>query len=351
MNQSIKTIDKSYSSSPNLPLVTVIIPVYNVSKYLSHCIESVIQQSYKNIEIVVINDGSSDDSGIICNQYAQSDNRIKVLHTKNRGLAAARNQGLRKANGMYILFVDSDDWIELNLIETLLNYAINLDADIVVGNGCKEYTKITVCSDLRDSLVKIQGLDLLSALVNGIIDNVMWNKLYRYKCFNGISFPDGHNYEDVSTTWRLIDSLANRNGKVVLTSERLYHVRVRESSISHTMSLKNVTDCWKAYYERFIGLPKFYDSLLPSCFSVISMMWKSYYRFSYEDKERSTITIDEMIRFSKKNVRKIIGERYPLKTKTICLFSQVKSPLLMWIYYIICLLHEMVMNTRYKMYE
>ena len=121
------------------PLVSVIIPVYNVRAYLPQCLESVINQSYGNLEILIIDDGSTDGSGRICDQYAEKDERIRALHTENRGLASVRNLGLEQICGEYISFLDSDDWMELNTIETQLKAMIQTGSDIVVAQSSTEY--------------------------------------------------------------------------------------------------------------------------------------------------------------------------------------------------------------------
>ena len=121
------------------PLVSIIIPVYNISRYLPQCLDSVISQTYQNIEIIMINDGSTDDSGSICDQYAQRDGRIHVFHTPNRGPGAARNLGLENARGQFVSFIDSDDWIGPQTIEILLGAAQETEADIVIARYCFEY--------------------------------------------------------------------------------------------------------------------------------------------------------------------------------------------------------------------
>ena len=111
-------------------LISVIIPVYNVDKYLERCIDSVIVQTYSNLEIILVDDGSNDDSGIICDRYAKFDDRIKVIHKKNGGVSSARNEGIKYCNGKYIGFVDSDDYIDSTMYEYLYNLLISNDADI-----------------------------------------------------------------------------------------------------------------------------------------------------------------------------------------------------------------------------
>lgn len=103
----------------NNPLVSVVVPVYNVSSYLEQCLDSVVNQTYKNLEIILVDDGSTDDSGAICDRYAEKDSRIQVIHKENGGLSSARNVGLERITGEWALFIDSDDWIELNTLELL----------------------------------------------------------------------------------------------------------------------------------------------------------------------------------------------------------------------------------------
>ena len=118
-------------------LISVLIPVFNVERYLSRCIESVIKQTYKNIEIILIDDGSKDKSGKICDKYAKKDDRIRVIHKENEGVSVARNLGMDSANGEYIIFVDSDDWIEQQAVELLFSQLSLYDSDLAIGNISK----------------------------------------------------------------------------------------------------------------------------------------------------------------------------------------------------------------------
>lgn len=117
-----------------MPLISIIIPVYNVEKYLSVCLDSVLNQTYKDLEIILVNDGSTDNSGVICDLYARKDNRIKVLHTDNNGVSSARNAGIECANGELICFIDSDDTVEENYIDSLVNTWVEDKSDLVICN-------------------------------------------------------------------------------------------------------------------------------------------------------------------------------------------------------------------------
>ena len=134
---------------PDEPLVSVIIPVYNVSRYLPKCLDSVISQTWRNLEIIVIDDGSTDGSGSICDQYAKRDDRIKVIHSPNRGLSSARNLGLDNLRGQFISFIDSDDWIEPDAVETLVKAALLTGSYIVTAGFCHEYVGKTVHTSTR----------------------------------------------------------------------------------------------------------------------------------------------------------------------------------------------------------
>ena len=315
-------------------IVSVIIPVYNVSRYLRQCLDSVSRQTYTNLEIIVIDDGATDGSGEICDEYAKSDTRIRVFHTENRGLASARNLGLDNMSGSYILFIDSDDWLELNAIDLLLKVLIQTNADAVAFNNLTEYVGNTIHSnDIDGSITVFQGRSILEAYSNGMFRNVSWNKLYRAACFSNIRFPVGHNYEDGYVTWRQMKILAEEGGKVTKYDKELIHIRMRNGSISHTMSMNNVIDYWDAYHERYNSLPEFKDRLIILCFSGIGRMWLNYYRFSTEDRRNTKNVVMEMKTFSKAHFRQVMRGNYSRNTKLICFLSQSSAKPIMWICY------------------
>ena len=332
-------------------LVSVVIPVYNVRRYVSQCLDSVLCQSYANIEIIVIDDGSTDGSGRICDEYAKRDSRVSVLHTENRGLASARNLGLEKASGIFLSFVDSDDWVESDFIERLVCTAMETEADIVCIKSCKEYVGRTVYPQIVDGQKCFRGQEILQAFASGLFRNAMWNKLYRHSCFSGIRFPDGHNYEDISTTWKLMQKLAESDGLVVELPEALYHLRKRKSSISHTKSISNIIDFWLASLEKYEGLAEYQDKLLPACFSGIGRMWTHYSAFSKEEKIEAKSIIREMQTFSKEHSQEVVRWKYPKCIKMACLVSQCRSPYLMWLCFCLGKLRRANKRIQYTMYD
>lgn len=221
--------------------VSVIIPVYKVEKYLKRCIESVVNQSYKNIEIILVNDGSPDKCDEICDAYARIDSRIKVIHKENGGLSSARNAGLDIVSGEYIMFVDSDDWIEEDSLEQLCEY-IDSDYDIInfkfsfVKEGSKNI--IGLQSDLKKSY-ECDLISYIDKLFMGELSFFIWNKLYKKDLFNDVRFPEGRNYEDMATIYKLYFKAS----KIIVTDYTLYNYWLGNStSITSNSTIKNMTD-------------------------------------------------------------------------------------------------------------
>lgn len=179
------------------PLISIIIPVYGVEKYIAQCLESVINQTYKNLEIIVINDGTKDRSADIAKEYAAKDSRIKVYDFKNGGLSVARNRGLEIATGEYISYLDSDDWLDTKMYETLLETAMKNEADmvkcgIIETNGAAE-EKITF-SDVK--IINNEQHKAFENYFKGILWTLAWNGLYKRELAKKVKFPDNVVHED-----------------------------------------------------------------------------------------------------------------------------------------------------------
>ena len=331
------------------PLISVIIPVYNVSRYLGQCIDSVIQQTYKNLEIIIIDDGSTDDSGIISDQFAFVDSRIKVFHTENKGLSSARNLGIDNANGLYLSFLDSDDWMGIDAIELLLNAAKETGAEIVASNFCYEYVnKIIHRKSDKNRLQIFHGDEILSNFADGLFSDVIWNKLYHNNCFNNIRFPIGHKFEDIFVTWQYIKKMAEEDKTLVFISEELFHYRVRENSISRTSSFNNIVDCWNAYLAKYNGLIEYQKHLISDCFLSIGRMWNNYSGFSREEKTKAKETINEMQSFSKNNRTIVLKSEFSRIIRLICIISQTKSSFMMRLCFCIGKAHKHRMRKKEK---
>ena len=210
-------------------LISVIVPVYNVEQYLPKCIDTIVNQTYQNLEIILIDDGSTDNSGKMCDEYLSNDNRIKVIHKENGGLSDARNIGLNIATGKYITFVDSDDYIDKNYVEILYNLLVKNDADISVGRNYREYPEKTVNMGINKEMLLTNEEALEKLLYEDDFDTSAWAKLYKKDLFNDIRFPKNRIYEDMATTYKLIDKAS----KIYLGSYPIYHYIVRGSSLSN----------------------------------------------------------------------------------------------------------------------
>lgn len=160
-------------------LISIIVPIYNVELYLHRCIDSILNQTYENLEILLIDDGSKDGCGLICDQYAKNDSRIKVFHIDNQGLSAARNLGFKMSNGQYIGYVDSDDWIEPDMYEKLLGRIEETKADVSVCGFWYESEKGDVNKRTYSTDRVYNDTEALEALLVGELHNYVWNKLYR----------------------------------------------------------------------------------------------------------------------------------------------------------------------------
>lgn len=195
------------------PILSVIVPVFNVEMYLKRCVDSIINQDLKDLEIILVNDGSLDNSGTICDEYAKIDNRVKVIHKKNMGLGAARNSGLKLAKGKYVGFVDSDDWITKDMYSFLIDLAIKHNADIVSSsyiltcgdNEIKQKEYYIKCFEGNEKI----RFYLEHGMKYRVSDYSVCNKVYQKKLFDTIQFPEGQLYEDGVTNLKLING-ANR---------------------------------------------------------------------------------------------------------------------------------------------
>ena len=206
-------------------LISVIVPVYKVEEYLCECLDSIINQTYKNLEIILVDDGSPDNCGKICDEYALKDSRIKVIHQQNGGLSAARNAGLDIANGDYIGFVDSDDYIELNMYEELYNSLNENNADMsACGIECFGLKNKTESYGNR----VLNNPDFLKLLLKDEITSYAVNKLYKKKLFSDIRFPAGKKFEDMA----VLHLVAEKSSSTAATDKTFYNYRIRKNSIT-----------------------------------------------------------------------------------------------------------------------
>ena len=178
-------------------LITVIVPVYNVEPYLSKCLNSILSQTHKNIEIIIVDDGSTDGGPRLCDEFQKLDNRVKVVHKRNGGQASARNVGLDLASGKWVAFLDSDDWIEPDMYETLLKAAVVNDADI--SSCLTRYCTIDSTPEVTDSndVINLESVDIIRGLFDGRVRFEVWDKLWKRSLIGDVRFIEGQISEEV----------------------------------------------------------------------------------------------------------------------------------------------------------
>ena len=228
-----------------MPEVSVIIPVYNTEKYLSQCLESIQKQNYTDFEVIIVDDGSTDSSFSIYTEFLNNDNRFRCIKTENRGLSAARNIGIKNSKGDYICLIDSDDWVNTNLLSDLIPEMKKTDADISIfwffkyDNNTGEETPphdLPGCSQI------VSKETALSGIIYETYGSYAWNKIYKRELFNGTLYPEEIRYcEDVATTHKLFLNAK----RILLTNSVLYHYRINNySSLTHNF---NTTKCFDAF--------------------------------------------------------------------------------------------------------
>ena len=229
-------------------LISVIIPVYKVEKYVERCIQSVINQTYENLQIILVDDGSPDNCGKICDEYAKKDHRIEVIHKSNGGLSDARNAGIEVAKGEYVGFVDSDDYIEADMYEVLYNLLKQYNADVSI---CNFYTvsqgKISI-KNADNGINEYNRIEILKEiLLDRNIQSYAWNKLYKKELFDEIKYPIGKKYEDIGTTFFLLEKC----NKVVVTGKSEYYYINRQDSIVNNVTETTITDYIELIMQRY----------------------------------------------------------------------------------------------------
>lgn len=288
--------------------ISIIAPVYQVEKYIGQCIESVINQTFKNFELILIDDGSKDKSGNICDEYAKRDKRIHVVHTENKGAASARNKGLDLATGKYIAFVDGDDYLAENMLDKLYKVITQENCDVVVCDFLNLHANSDKDFSLQLSDSKVSGREILSHLKNQKnygVWTIVWNKLYKKEILKDLRFPEGKYFEDEIFS----DQLYLICNEVQVISDVLYYHRVLETSTMNTQKIRNYLDLIDAFQLR-INL--YLENRLSDdeVYKVLIYMLEPYTKcakadFMGNDKER----LKQAKRFIRKSSRILIKKR------------------------------------------
>jgi glycosyltransferase involved in cell wall biosynthesis len=240
------------------PKLSIIVPVYKVEQYIHKCVDSILAQTFTDFELILVNDGSPDNCGEICDEYSKKDNRIKVIHKENGGLSTARNAGLDLAKGDYVGFVDSDDWIESDMYELLYKMCENNNCDIAICTSKIHYTNRTIITGGNHSLIIYDKNQAMKAMLEGqLYDEVVWTKLFKRNVLENIRFPVGLTYEDTAFTYRVF----HRTQKVCCIGEPKYNYIKRENS-TMDRAIKNISiDAVLIYDEMYRFISEHYVEL------------------------------------------------------------------------------------------
>ena len=266
-------------------LISVIVPIYKVEEYLDRCIESIVNQTYKNLEIILVDDGSPDNCLKICDIWKEKDDRIIVIHKRNGGLSDARNSGLDIASGNYISFIDSDDFVSNTFIEDLYYLLIETHSDIVQCRYSKFKYDYEIKNILNENIYIIEFNTenaIKSLLEEDILQQVVWNKLYKIELFNNLKFKVGKLNEDEFFTYKIF----SKAKKIAYLNKCNYYYFNRDNSImGKNYSIKRL-DGLDARYERYIFLKNNYQSLLSLAkLNLLNSILYSYQK-SFEIKDK-----------------------------------------------------------------
>lgn len=245
------------------PVVSILIPAYNAAAFLPKCLDSVLNQTYQDLQVVIVDDGSRDNTLEVCQKYAGKDNRIEVYHQENQGVAATRNHLLEKIKGDYVLFVDADDWIELDMVEYLVSLATELDVEMVM---CDRVINDAKPSDKKPEIKILPQEEAIRDFIHhDYFVGALWNKLFKKSVVEGLSFHKDIWYgEDALFTWDVLQRVKN----VVTSDKQLYHFYMNDESISHqafgfkkltghktwTILTKEVEEKWPQYTDLVHGV-------------------------------------------------------------------------------------------------
>ena len=310
-------------------LISIIVPIYNVEDYLSKCLDSLAslnpietsqytmlnmnEKRNNNIEIILIDDGSTDSSGLIADEYTERNSNFFVYHTENHGLSAARNYGIERSCGEWLMFVDSDDYVDPSFCSIPYQTVIKYNAELVVFDKyeIRKDSTLDWCKELKP----LGQISREQAVEYG--DNTIWNKLYKRELFNEIKFPEGHVYEDLATTYKIIYKAKN----IVMIDNRLIYHYYRDDSISHTFSISNIQDYFDASVQRYNFLRK-HD--YPEEKNIFDYQFAAYLYCHFIDPSN-----EERYKLAEKilDTYKTIPKKYPIKVRCMLIVWKINKHL------------------------
>ena len=283
--------------------ISVIVPVYKVEPYLRKCLDSIVGQTYRNLEIILVDDGSPDNCGAICDEYAAGDERIKVIHKENGGVASARNAGLDMATGDYIGWVDSDDWIEPEMFEAMLEAMASRNADIVICGRQEHYPdkSFQMGWQQEEILDKERAMALL--VEDDLVRSYLWDKLWRRELFDGVRVPGLKVFEDMAIMYQIF----KKAECVVCLPDVFYHYEHNETGLTAAPSLKSRMDFYQVSRERYEDLkqdfPLFAKQLTSVLVEAAVHIWTAYYDTPRKERAIYAAQIKDIAAFCREHYK------------------------------------------------
>lgn len=289
-------------------LISVVVPIYNVEKYLEEALNSIVNQTYKNLQIILIDDGSTDQSGVLCDKYAKRDNRITVIHQKNSGAGAAKNTGLELIKGDYFSIIDSDDYIELNMYEKMIGYMESYHADVVQCLFRNVFVNRRVDRNFIIKSKPIRKIRRNKFLKEYLYDwkyAIFANKIFKTSLLKNIRFPVGRKIDDEFFTYKLICNAEY----VVNTKEVFYNYRMRQSSVMNENADKRlILDRIDCFVERYEYVSEHYPKLEPLYYQKLADTL-IYYKNTFPGKSEKIESLINKYPIKKRNILGGISNR------------------------------------------
>ncbi|MCM3763514.1 glycosyltransferase [Neobacillus niacini] len=306
------------------PKISIIVPVFNVENFIDDCIKSILGQKFSDFELILVNDGSTDHSGHVCDEYAKKDNRIIVIHKENGGQSSARNKGIEAAKGDYLGFVDSDDWIDHDMYNVLYTKAIETDSDIAACNFIQYDRKAD--SHLYSMNTSDQLFDRSAAMhelyLNERLSFSPCNKIYKRQLLNGIWFKEGYILEDMDFAYRIM----NEAKRIFYTGQALYHYRYNEKSTMRKTFSKKRLDEYEVRKDMYLfylqNYPEIANEVYAEWFLTGLMLYINIEKYFQSEKNRYQYLID----VDRKKLRALLSKESYNRKKKILLAAAVISP-------------------------
>lgn len=288
------------------PLVSIIVPVYKVEPFLNKCVLSILNQTYRNIEIILVDDGSPDKCPQICDEYASKEPCIVVIHKQNGGLSSARNAGIDIAKGDYLMFIDSDDYVEPDFCEKAYHFVT--DNNVL----CASFGYYEHWSDRTDEFHTsksklISANDAIKCLItkDDVIFNFAWNKIYHKSLFNNIRYPEGRYYEDQGTTYKLFDAAK----KIYVDPSMLYHYNRRQETITQALGIeqtqepKILNDIFDLWIERLDFIRNKYPDLTNSVLKqIVGLIVRSFNVLTWKNDRVLITKFEQFLNINKQEI-------------------------------------------------